>query len=532
MMAVSLAPYNEATRITILRLSYSTFLTDHMYRSTLIAWLLCYLPAQAQWPTIAWQAQYFGTSGEFGLGLVADGMGGYFITGGTGSDLFVARLDGMGDTLWATVRGGSASDQGAALVATSDGGAIAVGLAGSNDGDVIGHHGGSDGWVVKVDAAGQYQWQRTMGGSGMDDLSDVVSCPDGGYLVTGTTNSDDGDVSGGHGQEDMWLVKLDAAGDLLWQRTYGGTSVDKALAVAACSDGSFVIAGHTSSTDGDAVGNIYGGAYWVVKVDDVGDLIWQHAYGGAGYDYGTCITATFDGGYLVGGSSTSLAGQVSNNHGSADAWVVKLDSVGSLQWQRSLGGSEYDRANSVIQVSDSSYVVGSIVNSSDGDVTGLHGETDIWLAHLDLLGTLQWQKTLGGTATEMIHDLIVEPDGAIVLVGQSTSDDGDLPSNLGGSDIWVVKLDPLSTGLSPSAIKQGMTVFPVPAEEVIWITGVNMDGGAYNLMITDPQGRTVLRRPFSTSAIDVRNLLPGTYIAMVYDASGLPVAIAQWLKGH
>jgi len=293
---------------------------------------------------LIWQT-CLGGSGIYGAGFteaVATPDGGLVLAGGTGymdgigvgnhggSDFLLVKLGASGALEWSHCYGGSGSEGANAIRPTSDGGYVVAGTtSGPSDGDVdTGDHGGI--WVIKIAADGVLAWNRRMGGLGGpgqgDEIRDIVQTPDGGYLVVGSTGSNGGDVSGNHGGYDAWLVKLDAGGTMVQQRCFGGSGNDIAYRLAPAGFGRYVVVGNTASNDGDVVGNLDPslGNVWVFMVDASLNLLWQKCLGGSSYDVGYGITRTQDNGTVITGRTQSSDGDVSGNHGSFDAWVVKL----------------------------------------------------------------------------------------------------------------------------------------------------------------------------------------------------------------
>ena len=207
-----------------------------------------------------------------------------------------------------------------------------------------------------------------------DESHSIQQTADGGYVVAGYANSNDGDVSGNHGDFDYWIVKLDQSGNLVWQKCLGGSNKEEAWSIRQTADGGYVVAGRTYSNDGDVRGNHGDGDYWVVKLDASGNLVWQKCLGGSNNDEARSIQQTADGGYVVAGHTNSNDGDVRGNHGDDDYWVVKLDASGNLVWQKCLGGSKDEYAQSVQQTADGGYVVAGYTYSNDGDVSGNHGD--------------------------------------------------------------------------------------------------------------------------------------------------------------
>jgi VWFA-related protein len=350
--------------------------------------------------------------------------------------------------LWQKALGGRDRDEAYSITQSSDGSYVVAGFTESNDGDVSGKHGGwYDFWVVKLRSSdGSIIWQRTLGGSGYDEATSITQSSDGSYLVAGRTYSNDGDVSGNHGGRDFWVVKLRPSdGSIIWQKTLGGSSTDEATSITQSSDGSYVVAGWTGSNDGDVSGNHGGYDFWVVKLrPSDGSIIWQKTLGGSDVDRAYSITQSSDGSYVVAGYTRSNNGDVSGNHGRADYWVVKLrPSDGSIIWQKTLGGSNDDEAYSIIESTDGSYVVAGSTESNDGDVSGNHGYRDYWVVKLRPSdGSIIWQKTLGGSGVDRAYSITQSSDGSYVVAGRTFSTDGDVSGNHGGGDFWVVKLNP------------------------------------------------------------------------------------------
>ena len=325
---------------------------------------------------------------------------------------------------------------------TSDGGYIVAGSTTSpNDGDVTGNHGGYDSWIVKLTNAGAIDWEKSLGGTGADHAYSVRQTTDGGYIVAGYSNSHDGDVTGNHGGDDYWVVKLTAAGDIDWQKSLGGSWNDNGMDARQTADGGYIVTGWSNSFNGDVTGNHGGNDYWVVKLDSTGNIVWQKSLGGSGNDnsWGE-IQQTADGGYIVAGQSNSNGGDVSGNHGGYDYWVVKLTDAGAIDWQKSLGGSGFDEGYSVRQTSDGGYIVAGFSESNDQDVSGNHGGRDAWVVKLGPSGNILWQHPLGGSGQDQAQCMRQTADGGYIVAGSSDSHDGDVTGNHGGTDYWIVKL--------------------------------------------------------------------------------------------
>jgi hypothetical protein len=365
---------------------------------------------------------------------------------------------------WEKSYGGSCMEWASDAHQTNDSGYIIAGSSYSNNGDVTGHHPGENGanewsdyWIVKTDKLGVIQWEKSYGGTGPDDPRSIQQTADGGYIIAGSSNSTDGDVTGNHGWYDEWVVKLDEVGNIQWEKCYGSSNgEDDAACLRQTKDGGYIVAGASNGNGGDVTGNHNGnGLYndvWLLKLDNMGSIEWEKCYGGKYNDAANSIEQTKDGGYIVVGYSSSNDGDVSGHHGDTttdDYWIIKLDRLGAIQWEKSLGGSGEDQAWAVQQTRDNGYVVAGYSKSNNDDVVGHHGDTlsnDYWIVKLDSLGKLEWNKSLGGSGDDEAYSIHETSDGYVVA-GWSASEDGDVKDHFNdnpdsvSTDYWLVKLD-------------------------------------------------------------------------------------------
>lgn len=338
---------------------------------------------------------------------------------------------------WGNAFGGTDAETSTSLVSTSDGGYVTIGRTYSNDGDVTGFRGLIDLWIVKVDAGGNKVWQRTIGGSKDDYGLFIAQNPDGSLVCGGFTKSSDGDISSNQGNTDALLLKLDKNGNLLWLKTFGGTGSDYAASIVRNADGTFLIGGSSSNDSGTSDQNA-----WTFKVDANGMLIWQKKFGGSGEDQFNSIIPTTDGGYILAGTTGSNDGDISGFHASiSDVWVVKIDGSGNKIWTRAIGGSGGESPGGITQSNDDGYILVGRSTSNDGDITGNQGGLDGYIIKLDKNGNTLWQKTLGGTNSDWLQTIIPSSDGGFLIGASSKSNDGDFSSILGFQDAWIVKID-------------------------------------------------------------------------------------------
>lgn len=367
--------------------------------------------------------------------------------------------------------GGSGEDAFPTIISTRDGGYMVMAMTGSNDGDVRGNHGSGgyrDIWLIKMDRNGKEEWSHCYGGSRNDEGSGIVEAPGGGYLFVGSTVSVDGDVKGWHtgvdgynqNQPDMWVVRINSVGEIVWQRCLGGTGNDAARSVCRAHDGGYVVAGAAVSRDGDVKGqhnNQYGwGDGWIVKISEAGAIEWQNTLGGTGHDHFSTITATPDGGYIVAGSTSSDDGDAAGNHRGTtqyanDLWVVKLNGGGRMVWRRCLGGTRFEDPaflHRIVLRKEGGYILTSRTNSLDGDVAGgptpdpnYTGQTDGWVVWLDSTGAIQHQRRLGGTEMDDLSGIVPLPNGDLIVTGSTSTKRPVNGEPLTHYDGWMVRFD-------------------------------------------------------------------------------------------
>ena len=358
-----------------------------------------------------WNQTYGGTNYDVARASVQTGDGGYALAGwtesfGAGSyDFYLVKTDSIGNMQWNKTYGGTGDDGAFALVQTGDGGYALAGYTWSFGA------GSSDAWLVKTDSIGNMQWNKTYGGTDYDEAFALVQTGDGGYALAGDT------YSFGAGGDDAWLVKTDSIGNMQWNKTYGGTGDDRAFALVQTGDGGYALAGDTTSFGA--------GSYdaWLVKTDSIGNMQWNKTYGGTSWDEAFALVQTGDGGYALTGETESFG------VGSADFYLVKTDSIGNMQWNKTYGGTDYDEALALVQTGDGGYALTGYTESF-----GV-GSADFYLVKTDSIGNMQWNKTYGGTGDDVAFALVQTGDGGYALAGYTTS------FGAGGANFWLVKTD-------------------------------------------------------------------------------------------
>lgn len=456
-----------------------------------------------QAPSIEWQKTFGGSNFDSPSAIQQTKDGGYIVAGSSQStdgdinvsfgalDGWVVKIDAVGNIQWKKTLGGSKIDVINAIKQTSDDGYIISGATKSTT--IPGYHGGEDAWVVRLDAAGNILWEKAFGGTNDDWFQAVQQTSDGGYIFGGVTKSNNGDVSGFHGDVDGWVLKLDINGNIQWQRTLGGTDSDQVQDIQQTTDGGYIVAAVSFSIDGDVSFNHGFSDYWIIKLNAAGSITWQQVFGGSSTDEVSAIQQTTDGGYIVAGESLSIDGDITNNNGVTDAWLVKIDATGNLTWQKSFGGTGLERAVSVDQTIDGGYVFAGITLSNDGDVSGNHGSLEGWLVKLDLAGNLTWQKTLGGSSDDFPRNVQETSDGGYIVCVLTKSNDGDVSGNHGNQDYWVVKL------CNNPAMPANITGNPFPCINTLITYSIPPLSNANSYTWTVPTGWTIVSGQGTTS---------------------------------
>ena len=355
--------------------------------------------------TRTWVKTFGGIGDDWGRSVQLTHDGGYIVTGSTWSygaghdDVWLLMVGADGDMTWSKTFGGLYYDGGISVQPTQDGGYVVTGYTDSYGA------GGDDVWLVKTDAEGDTVWTRTFGGAGGDVGVSVQPTREGGYITTGHTDSY------GAGGDDVWLIKTDANGDTVWTRTFGGIGRDCGNSVQQTADGGYIVTGYTDSY------GVGGSDVWLIKTDASGDTEWTRTFGGTEMDVGNSVQQTGDGGCIVTGVVDD------------DAWLIKTDANGGTLWSKTFGGIGYDGANSVRETRDGGYIIAGYTMSYGA------GSGDGWLIKTDARGDTVWTRTFGGTDEDYMYTVEPARDGGYVIAGLTIS------HGTGDYDVWLVKTD-------------------------------------------------------------------------------------------
>jgi hypothetical protein len=313
---------------------------------------------------------------HYATGLSVQEIAGGYITAGhlrfdtDTANYFIAKLDGSGNQAWLKRYGGSGDDRAYSIKATTDGGYIIAGYSNSVNGDVVQRHQGPEAWIVKLDGDGNKQWAYTYGGTSTDTAFAICQMIDGGYLVCGTSSSADGDMPANKGSSDGWVFKLDAAGALVWKKNFGGSGQDVLNNMVRNADNTYTLSGYSFSNNGDVSSNHGSADFWVIKIDDTGNLFWSKLYGGSRNDASFGLNSSSVNGSFVTGFTESADGQVTDAVGGVDCWTLRLDANGILLWQKASGTVNNEYAMAVMPTSDTEFAIAGLGYPLIQDVGG------------------------------------------------------------------------------------------------------------------------------------------------------------------
>jgi len=358
--------------------------------------------------TCGWTKTYGGYSYDEGFSIQQTSDGGYIIAGSTysfGNDIYVIKTNANGDTAWTKTFGGADLDDGSSVQQTSDGGYIIAGSTYSYGA------GGTDFYLIKTDISGNVSWTKTFGGANMEWAQSVRQTTDGGYIITGST------TSFGAGGNDIYLVKTDANGNVIWTKIVGEWNNEIGYDVQQTFEGGYVIVGYTSSI-GAGEADVY-----LVKTNVNGDTIWTKTIGGSNIDFGYDVQQTADGGYIIVGETKSYGA------GDYDVYLIKTDTYGNVTWTKTFGGTARDIGYSVRQTSSGGYIISGQTYSFGA------GDYDVYLIKTDAVGNMSWTKTFGGTYYDGGNAVQQTSDDGYIIVG------GTALYSIYNCDVYLIKTD-------------------------------------------------------------------------------------------
>ena len=367
--------------------------------------------------SLGWSKAYGGaeqTDRAYSMVHTSDGgyaLVGYTLSFGAGSrDFWLVKTDQNGNVLWNKTYGGILRECAYSGVETSDGGYAMAGFVADSGAPIA-----NDFWLVKTDSNGNTEWNKTYGEAYDDDWAfSVVQTGDEGYALAGYT------MSYGAGDHDFWLIKTDSAGNVMWNKTFGGTGRDEAYCVVQTNDGGYALAGWTWSFGAG------GKDLWLIKTDADGNAQWNKTYGGTGDESAQSVIQTLDGGYAIASDTTSYGA------GYNDFWLIKTDTAGNEQWNQTYGGTEGDFVCSLIQTSDGGYALAGSTGSYGA------GSSDFWLVKTNGSGNVQWNQTYGGSGLDEACSVVQMHNDGYALAGWTNSFGPSAPPHF---NVYLVKTD-------------------------------------------------------------------------------------------
>ncbi|MHA1686178.1 MAG: hypothetical protein ACTSYD_07165 [Candidatus Heimdallarchaeaceae archaeon] len=367
-----------------------------------------------------WDKTFGGNATEGAYHIAQTSDGGYILVGYTesyaigGTDVWLIKTDAEGNKEWDKTFGGDRWDCGTCVIQTADGG---YAITGNKEPSA----GVSDLWLIKTDAEGNEMWNKTFGGSKGETGNYIIQTSDGGYIIIGQT------CSFGLDDSDIWLIKTDENGNKQWDKTFGGTGNEEGYAVTEASDGGYILVGYTAPY-GQNDRYIY-----LIKTDNNGNKQWEQTFGGTDIQAkGLSVYRTSDGGYIITGSIYI------SSKGDSDLWLIKTDAEGNEMWNKTFGGNNGEAGNSVIQTSDGGYIITGYTYSYGA------GQEDLWIIKTDAEGNETWSQTYGGAKWDCGTCVIQTADGSYVISGVTSS------FGAGGLNVWLLKLGDENSETSPT----------------------------------------------------------------------------------
>jgi hypothetical protein len=356
-----------------------------------------------------------------------------------GISLLLATQNYAQDILWEKSYGGIQSEYLFDAQPTADYGFILAGssLSGKSGNKQQENIKDLDYWVWKMDEKGDLDWQKSFGGTGADFLQSIQNTIDGGFILAGTSTSMKGadKKEDNYGMEDFWVIKLNAKGDEEWQKTIGGTGRDVLTAIRQTKDGGYIMGGSSESIVSGLKTEISYGSldYWIVKLDSTGNIEWQKSFGGQFMDQLESILPTKDEGYIIGGWSNSFksGNKTEESFGQGDYWILKLDRNGEIKWQRVFGGEDDDHLYTIIELREGGFLAGGDSRSgTSGNKKEANGKgTDFWLVKITETGEIDWQNTYDFGKTDVLTSITENEDGTLLLGGNAKTENTGLSRN-------------------------------------------------------------------------------------------------------
>ncbi|MDB9732229.1 hypothetical protein OAA96_00335 [Polaribacter sp.] len=361
-------------------------------------------------------------------------------------DFLASKFSAENTLEWQKTFGGSEDDKALDIIQTLEGDFIILGSSESSDLDVSENAGSKDFWLVKLSNKGVLLWEKSFGFSGIDYGTTLLETKEGGFLITGVLDVSASDGQGNakstatkHSGGDYWAIKTDHTGTLEWSRFFGGSFTEVPSGVLETDAHNFIIVGSSDSNDFNISNSKGSYDFWIIKISTEGTLLWEKSFGGSEIDEAKAITRTNDGNFIIVGDTRSADKNVSKNNGAADIWVLKVSSEGNIVWEKTIGGTNFDAARAIYKTQDNGFLIAGSSRSLDNDFEN-KGQNDALILKIDKNGNLLWQKIFGGSEIDFLYDVVELNNKSIIAVGESSSEDGDIPKNKGFSDGLIIQI--------------------------------------------------------------------------------------------
>lgn len=463
-------------------------------------------------------------------------------------DYWIVKTDAQGNKQWDKTYGSRYNDFLTALQLTPDGGFLLGGrqLILRNDGNVY----RSNLWIIKIDSLGNQLWDKTFTNMYTENLATILPTPDGGFLLGASGVTKSSRIEHCEPPEGNWtydcendylITKIDAQGNELWNKNFGGYGEENLKSLIPTDDGGLLLGGWSGSGKSEDKSEDRKGVidYWVVKIDDQGNKLWDKTLGGINSDRLSAMIPTIDGGYLLGGNSISnKSGDKSENRigdteywlGNNDFWIIKTDANGNKLWDKTYGDDSENQLSAILPTADGGYLLGG-TNDSTVEIPGTCDQksgSHYWIIKIDRNGKKLWDYTfrgrrdyLGLSGTNHLKSMVNANDGAVLIGGHSSGNKGNDKSedSKGGSDYWIIKITTIPTGITETAPNDlGLSVYPNPSDGTLTISHPGTE--ALTLELLDAKGSLLRTLPMSEPTTELTGLASGLYLLRFTTGSG------------
>ncbi len=430
---------------------------------TLVISFIFVLKISAQNAEISTQQTLGNEFHNFSYSILPLNDGGYIVLADTESDTssmdyMIIKIFPDGEIDWQKNYGGEGVERPSQIIPDNEDGFYVIGSSSSKEGEYSNNHGSFDVWFAQFNFAGKLLWHKNYGGSGSDNGLDIWHKETGNFLIAGTTNSTDIDIEQNNGMSDIWLFEIDNEGNIIWDETYGGSDNEYFGGFYVDENDDIFIVGGTKSVDGDVSFNHGDKDVWLIKTNDEGELLNEKTFGGSDSDDGKIIKQSHTNNLIITSLTRSEDGDITKLFGMNDFWILEVNKSCELMWQRSYGGSKNDAPKDML-VTDDGYLIGGTTYSFDGNITENKGRSDVWMLKIYQNGIMNWQKTFGGSGVESCTKIVYAENANYLTANNTDSFDFDVENSIGNTDVWM--LDYCETFFTKDDLKicQGDSVF-------------------------------------------------------------------------